>query len=81
LARSYVAKCDLIVYDLHAGNPRDVKLAIEALGKPPKDDDPGQETILILISSLLAWDRTAKNLEEIKDPNEPDSDEERQKAE
>ena len=65
------------MYDLHAGNPSDVKRAIEALNKPPKDDDPGQECTLILISSLLAWDRTAKNLEEIKDPNEPDSDEEK----
>jgi hypothetical protein len=24
LAKSYVSKCDLIVYDMHAGNPRDV---------------------------------------------------------
>ena len=30
---------------------------------------------MILISSLLAWDRTAKNLEEIKNPDEPDSEE------
>ena len=30
---------------------------------------------MILISSLLAWDRTPKNLEEIKNPDEPDSEE------
>ena len=75
LAKSYVSKCDLIVYDLHAGNPRDVQLAIEALGKQRGEDDGGQEQTLILISSLLAWDRTAKNLEEIKTPDEPDSEE------
>ena len=75
LAKSYVSKCDLIVYDLHAGNPRDVQLAIEALGKPRGEDEGGQEQTLILISSLLAWDRTPKNLEEIKNPDEPDSEE------
>ena len=81
MAKSYVSKCDLIVYDLHAGNPKDVKLAIDALAKPNKEDEPGNECILILISSLLAWDRTPKNLEEIKNPNEPDSEEEGQVAE
>ena len=81
MAKSYVSKCDLIVYDLHAGNPKDVKLAIEALAKPNKDEEPGNECILILISSLLAWDRTPKNLEEIRNPNEPDSDEEGKKVE
>ena len=39
------------------------------------------ECTLILISSLLAWDRTPKNLEEIKNPDEPDSDEEANKQE
>ena len=81
LAKSYVSKCDLIVYDLHAGNPRDVQLAIEALGKPRGEDEGGQEQTLILISSLLAWDRTPKNLEEIKNPDEPDSEEEAKKPE
>ena len=69
------------MYDLHAGNPKDVKLAIDALAKPNKDEEPGNECILILISSLLAWDRTPKNLEEIKNPNEPDSEEEGKVAE
>ena len=76
MAKSYVSKCDLIVYDLHAGSPQDVKLAIDALAKPKIDEEPGNECILILISSLLAWDRTPKNLEEIRNPDEPDSDEE-----
>ena len=81
LAKSYVSKCDLIVYDLHAGNPKDVKLAIEALAKPNKEEEPGNECILILISSLLAWDKTSKNLVEVKNPDEPDSDEEANKVE
>ena len=36
---------------------------------------------MILISSLLAWDRTPKNLEEIKNPDEPDSEEEAKQPE
>lgn len=67
----YLAKCDLIVYDLHFGNPKDVKLAIDALLKPPAEgEERPTETVLILISSLLAWDKTPKNLQEIIHPVE-----------
>jgi len=55
----YLAKCDLIVYDLHFGNPKDVETALKALSKPTREDDEDErpaETVLILISSLLAWD-------------------------
>ena len=55
-------------------------MAIDALGKPRGEDEGGQEQTLILISSLLAWDRTPKNLEEIKNPDEPDSEEEAKKG-
>lgn len=67
----YLSKCDLIVYDLHFGNPRDVKLALDALQKPPAEgEERPSETVLILISSLLAWDKTPKNLQEIVHPVE-----------
>ena len=69
---TYISKCDLIVYDLHSGNPEDVQLALDAMYKPRPDDDPGQEKIIILISSLLAWDATPRNLEEILSPEEQD---------
>jgi len=63
LARKYIAKCDLIVYDLHFGNPENVKEAIEALKKiPAEGEERPSETVLILISSLLAWDKTPKKL-------------------
>jgi hypothetical protein len=57
----YISECDVIVYDLHSGDPLDVKLALEALTpkKTGGDDDDaagGDEKTLILISSLLAWD-------------------------
>jgi hypothetical protein len=67
----YLAKCDLIVYDLHFGNPRDVETALKALSKPVAEGEerPG-ETVLILISSLLAWDRTPKKMQEILSPDE-----------
>lgn len=67
----YLAKCDLIVFDLHFGNPDDVKLALKALSKQPAEgEERPAETILILISSLLAWDKTPKNLQEIVHPVE-----------
>jgi len=68
LSKTYISKCDWIVYDLHAGNPEDVQLALDAFSKPKGEDDPQIEQTLVLISSLLAWDDTPKNLEEIRDP-------------
>ena len=67
----YLSKCDLIVYDLHFGNPKDVRLAINALSKPPAEgEERPAEIVLILISSLLAWDKTPLNLQEIVHPVE-----------
>ena len=74
----YLSTCDVIVYDLHSGDPLDVKLALEALTPQTKgeDDDAagGDEKTLILISSLLAWDGTPKKLEEVRDPLEIDQE-------
>jgi UDP-N-acetylmuramyl pentapeptide synthase len=64
LAMKYLSECDLIIYDLHAGNPQDVRLALEAL-KNTKFEEPPDKT-LILVSSLMAWSGTDKNKEEIK---------------
>lgn len=47
----YLADCDLIVQDLHSGDPNDYKLALEALKKHKFEE----EKVLILISSLMAW--------------------------
>jgi len=47
----YLADCDLIVQDLHSGDPNDVKLALQALQKHKFEE----EKVLILISSLMAW--------------------------
>jgi protein-tyrosine phosphatase len=47
----YLASCDLIIYDLHEGNPRDVYLALDAL----RNSKSEEEKVLILISSLMAW--------------------------
>ena len=62
----YISECDLIVYDLHSGNPADVKMALEAFNAI-KEEDGGDEKVLILISSLLAWDETPKKLQEIRE--------------
>ena len=63
----YLAECDLIIYDLHSGNPQDVKLALEALRKHKFEEDK----TLILISSLMAWKGTPNKVEEIKVVAEP----------
>ena len=65
---TYISKCDLIVYDLHSGNPEDVSLALEAMEKKRGEEEATNEKIIILISSLLAWDATPRNLEEILSP-------------
>jgi hypothetical protein len=60
----YLSECDLIIYDLHSGNPQDVMLALEALRKYKFEE----EKILILVSSLMAWSGTPRKLEEMKSP-------------
>jgi hypothetical protein len=47
-------------------------MALESLDAPKSEDDPdaGAEKVLILISSLLAWDATPKKLVEVRDPRE-----------
>lgn len=46
-------------------------MALDALGAPKGEDaDAGSEKVLILISSLLAWDATPKKLLEVRDPRE-----------
>ena len=72
---TYISKCDLIVYDLHSGNPEDIKLALGAMNKKRADDGDTPEKTIILISSLLAWDATARNLEEIRSPEDIEEEE------
>lgn len=47
-------------------------MALDSLGAPKGEDDAdaGAEKVLILISSLLAWDATPKKLVEVRDPRE-----------
>ena len=66
LAMKYLADCDLIVQDLHSGDPKDVRLALAALQKHKFEE----EKVLILISSLMAWDGTPRKLVEIKTPEQ-----------
>ena len=49
----YLAECDLIIVDLHKGDPYDYKNVLEALRKYKNED--GDEKVFILISSLMAW--------------------------
>lgn len=63
LAMKFISECDVIIYDLHTGNPKDVELAIEAFKKYPIEE----EKVLILISSVAVWKNTPPKLEEIKE--------------
>ena len=59
----YLSECDLLVYDLHSGNPKDVELALQALKKYNFEE----EKVLILISSLMVWNRTPPKMREVKE--------------
>jgi len=72
----YLSECDLIIYDLHSGCPEDVKLALEALRKYKPEE--GDEKVLIVVSSLMAWQGTPKKVAEVKTAAELDA--ERKKA-
>jgi len=62
------------VYDLHSGNPEDVQTALKALSKQTEEGEGGDK-VLVLISSLLAWDATPKKLQEIRDPADVEAEE------
>lgn len=57
----YLSECDIMVYDLHQGNPHDVNLAIDALKKYNFEE----EKVLILISSLMVWNKTPAKQREV----------------
>ena len=57
----YLSECDIMVFDLHQGNPHDVNLAIDALKKYNFED----EKVLILISSLMVWNKTPAKMKEV----------------
>lgn len=62
------------MYDLHSGNPEDVQTALKALSKQTEEGEGGDK-VLVLISSLLAWDATPKKLQEIRDPADVEAEE------
>ncbi len=69
LLRKYIADCDVAIYDLHYGNPTDVIAGLEAMQKTADE-----EKILILITSLLAWDGTGPKLVVKAPPPPPEPD-------
>jgi len=71
LKRKYISECDVIIYDLHYGNPKDVLAGLDAMKKTGED-----EKIFILITSLLAWDATGKKMVEKTSPPPPDAPQE-----
>ena len=63
----YFMQCDVILFDLHSGDPHDYKLALKALEKAKELDE---EKVLIIISSLMVWNNTPPKMKErgTKDP-------------
>lgn len=75
LMRKKIAECDVIIYDLHYGNPKDIAdFGLEAMKKTTDE-----EKIFILITSLLAWDGNGPKLvakaPPAKQENEPNPEE------
>ena len=69
LAMKYISECDVIIYDLHSGNPKDIDLALGAFDKY-KIEEEADGKVLILISSVAVWKNTEPKLEEIR-PDAP----------
>lgn len=69
LAMKYISECDVIIYDLHSGNPKDIDLALGAFDKY-KTEEEADGKVLILISSVAVWKNTEPKLEEIR-PDAP----------
>ncbi|CAI2386648.1 unnamed protein product [Moneuplotes crassus] len=69
LAMKYISDCDVIIYDLHRGDPRDIELALGAFEKY-KIEEEAEEKVLILISSVAVWKNTEPKLVEIKPEGE-----------
>ena len=79
----YLSECDVLIYDLHSGNPRDVDLALA--GKISyislitlialKKYNFEEEKVLILISSLMVWNNTPPHLKEVKEGKEGEEEE------
>ena len=65
LAMKYISEWDVIIYDLHSGNPKDIDLALGAFEKY-KFEEEAEGKVLILISSVAVWKNTEPKLEEIK---------------
>ena len=65
LAMKYISECDVIIYDLHTGNPRDLEMAFGAFEKY-KIEEESEGKVLILISSIAVWKNTEPKLIEIK---------------
>ena len=51
LTMNLMSKCDLLIFDLHSGNPADIYLALDALNKYGAEE----EKVIILVSSLMVW--------------------------
>jgi hypothetical protein len=85
LSAKYIAESDLIVYDLHSGNVQDVRLALDAMKKYINSEEDGAgdgDKVLILISSLMAWDATPRKLEALIEPGtEPEEEKVEEPAE
>ena len=65
LAMKYISECDVIIYDLHTGDPTDINLALGAFEKY-KIEEESEGKVLILISSVAVWKNTEPKLIEIK---------------
>lgn len=57
---------DVMIFDLHSGDPYDYKLALQAMQKAK---DIQEEKVIVVISSLMVWNNTPRKF---KNRGEPD---------
>jgi adenylate kinase len=79
LAMKYISEWDVIIYDLHSGNPRDIDLALGAFEKY-KIEEESEGKVLILISSVAVWKNTEPKLVEVKPDLPPEAEGEGEEA-
>ena len=60
----YIVESDVIIYDLHFGDIREIEFVLKGFQQREQPEEP---RILILISSILVWDGTPKKIKTKKE--------------
>ncbi len=56
-------ECDVYIYDMHFGDTKDIQYVASIFSQPLEE-----QRVLILISNVMAWNKTAKKVKVDKPP-------------